>query len=285
MVYRSGLIKQIGVPYRRSFNRSRRPGYSHRRKLGYKPRAVGKSVVAKIAKQVVLKTAEHKARNVLMTGASIYNGQMLGMNPLYWIPQDDTITGRTGAKIQDVVLHIQGRYKHIGAKNNTVPPTYPWESSTLRMMVFATDLEWRNTSETTLSDIQYSGVGDAINYFNVLIDKNEGNADICFPNLKTMKLLYDKKIYCPYRSTHQTDGGNVTELPNQAGSYRFDCKVPLGDRYYQAGGGLSFTKLKQIIVCFTTGCPTPLPNDTSLGVRIDEVGSVDCQYLVTYKDF
>ena len=257
-----------GFPYKKRGFGKPKVSASYRKSRSFKSKV----------KSVILNTSEHKCRDVLMNGIALNGGSYIAMNPLYWIPQDGSIFGRTGAKIQNVNLHLRGRYKHLGIQN-TVPSTYPWESSTLRIIVFQHDKEWRNTAENTFSDITTGGVGTNLTNGEIFLGANSNNIDYAFPNLKECRILYDKKVYTGYRSTHRTDEAVPVNSPNQAGSRSFYCKIPLGNIFYQGGSGLSLTKLKQTYVLFVAGCPTPIPAGS------DSVGSIDVNYILTFSDF
>ena len=146
---------------KRSYNRQRYSKPVNRKK--YFSRRKQSSVVKVVKNVVEKKLAEHKFRNVEMSVATLHGGDVLAFNPLYWIPQDDTFTGRNGSKIQNVSLHVRALLTFNGVQNVPLGPTnYPWAGGKVRVVVFKHHSQWRNSSETTLSDITIGGSGTNI---------------------------------------------------------------------------------------------------------------------------
>lgn len=252
-----------------------------RRRVVRRPRrgrVVKRRAIARIARNVVLRQAEHKFRNVEVGYTTLRGGTIYAINPLYWIAVDNTSLGRTGAKIQNVKLKLRFSYLHNGVQ--AVTGATPWAKSQLRVMVFKHNKEWRNATENTMNDISGAfagGVGTAISNTEILLDgANSERMTYCFPNLKDVRVLADKTYTTGYTSAH--GNGSNTLFPAQPGIAWHTFDVKLGSIEYQSGQGTSLTKNDQVYVAFMASAINPSPQPA------DDVGAVLLNYGVSYTD-
>lgn len=259
------------MAYRGKYKYKRK--YKYRGKKGRKAKAL-----RRVVRSVVARTAEHKFRDVSMIYSTIYGGSFRAFNPLYWIPVDSSILGRTGRKIQNVKLKVRFNYLHNGVQ--VVTGATPWAVSRLRCLVFKHDKEWRNANENALDDITPAGlgVGTPITNTEMLLDgaNNERLAQ-AFPNLKEITVLMDKSWTCKFTSAH--GNGSNQNFPSQPGQIWGSFDVKLGNVEYQSGTATSLPKGKQIYVVFFASCVNPTPGPA------DDIGAISVNYGLSYNDY
>ena len=157
-----------------------------------------------------------------------------------------------------------------GVQNVPLGPTnYPWAGGKVRVVVFKHHNQWRNSSETTLSDITIGGSGTNISETSMFLNPTNEVASISFPNLRECRYLYDKVHTVKFSSPHATSASSLTTFPQQPGMGTFHFKVNLKDIMYETTSGVSYIKDRQIYVAFipTAFNPYPLPADDLFTIK------------------
>lgn len=242
------------------------------RKRSKTQKSLVKAVKAVINKNVI----ERHFRNVHISYVTLTGGSYYGCNPLYFIPQDDTFTGRTGAKIQNARITFKCCYNFNGVRfggGSGGSNGFPWAKGYLRFLVFKHNKEWRNNNEGFLDDITVGGTGTNLTSGEMVLQSSNERIAHQFLNLKEISVLYDKTVSCSFTSPHVTDGNPSTAMntPYQAGTGYHEFSVKVGDVQYQGGSGLSLIKGKQLyfVVIPSALNPNPTIADDLFGLIMD----------------
>lgn len=243
-----------------------------------------KASLVKTIKSVVNRTAmETHFRDVHVNYVTLTGGSYFACNPLYFIPQDDTFTGRTGSKIQNVRITFRCLYCFNGVNGGGGTGganRFPWAKGYLRFLVFKHPKEWRNNTEGNLEDIVTGGTGTNLTSGEIILYSSNERAAHQFLNLKEIRPLYDKTVTCSYTSSHVYDGAVAAaqNTPAQPGMGYHEFKVNLKDIMYQGSSGLSLTKGEQIYFVAIPSAfnPNPVVTDDLFGLVMD--------YGISYLD-
>lgn len=265
--------------YRKTVKRS-----SPYKKNASRKRYSKKASLVKTIRSVVNKTAmETHFRDVHIEYVTLRGGSYYACNPLYFIPQDDTFTGRTGSKIQNVRITFKCHYNFNGVRvgfGTGGASLFPWAKGYLRFLVFKHPKEWRNNSEGFLDDIVSGGTGTNMSAGEIILQTSNERASHQFLNLKEIRPLYDKTVSCSFTSPHLYDGGVGLnqDTPRQPGMGYHEFKVNLKNIMYQGSSGLSLTKGEQIYFCAIPSAlnPNPFSTDDLFGLIVD--------YGISYLD-
>ena len=241
--------------------------------------------LVKVIRSVVNKTAlEKHFRNVHVSYVTLTGGSYFGCNPLYWIPQDDTFTGRTGSKIQNVRITFKCCYNFNGVNvggGSSGQNIFPWAKGYLRFLVFKHPKEWRNNNEAVLDDMISGGTSvNPLTAGEIILQTSNERAAHQFLNLKEIKPIYDKTVSCSFTSPHLSDSLTTAlqDTPRQPGMGYHEFSVKLKDIMYQGNSGLSLVKGEQIYFCVIPSAlnPNPVITDDLFGLIVD--------YGISYMD-
>ena len=247
---------------------------------------------AKVVKAVVRRELAHnietKARYVGMSKVNMFGGKMYLINPAYWIPNDTSLSGTVGSKLQHAKLHIKGTVKSVGVYNHITTPTeeYPWSHVYVRLVVFRHTKEFHNTFESNWSELA-SAVGQGTAPEPLLnTEIIRGGADSwrfhqSFQNPQECKFLFDKTMRVGFPSNHRSNNLNNTleAFGYTAGDGTFDYTINLGTvlRQATAATGVSYTK-QNIYVVAMASTPEPAPQSN------DNIADLSCDYVLSWKD-
>lgn len=241
--------------------------------------------LVKVIRSVVNKTAlEKHFRDVHLDYKTLSGGSYFGCNPMYWIPQDDTFTGRTGAKIQNVRLTFKCCYNFNGVNvggGTSGQNIFPWSKGYLRFLVFSHPKEWRNNAEGALDDMIIGGTSiSPLTVGEILLQSSNERSAHQFLNLKEIRPIYDKTVSCSFTSPHLYSGlsTDLQDTPRQPGMGYHEFSVKLKDVMYQGGSGLSLIKGNQIYFCVIPSVLNPYP------VYTDDLFGLVVDYGISFMD-
>lgn len=209
--------------------------------------------IRQYTRRMIKRNVEKKHCAIGMTDASINHLTWNYTAPLQYIVEGLDNNQRIGDTINDPYLVFAISYSHL--------PTTHWQSSILRILVVATDLEYANTAGSWVSTPVSGGKFD-----NLLA--GAFHASFSPVDTNDYKVVYDRRIKSN-RTLTFTDGPSVT--------HTIRCKLGAKAVYKEITiGGVSYNKFKNYYILLGVS------NEGSLNT--DVAGRVQASGFVYYRD-